>query len=194
MKYEPTAVDHTVGLDDSVLQSPPILSLWIWLEVNLTCFINVLWPGASIDDPVRHLVLWRINVAVANAGKDRIVLLIRSIEIGHGLVALVEEDIRAAKSLLGKTTNVLIHTNLGSRQEPKNSLDHEIGDEPSQSALRDCSVNVDCLEEGCDETVNGKTSTKCLAKDLESAELLGNERKSVRKHIVTDSALALMDS
>lgn len=62
MKYEPTAVDHTVGLDDSVLQSPPILSLWIWLEVNLTCFINVLWPGASIDDPVRQLVLWRINV------------------------------------------------------------------------------------------------------------------------------------
>lgn len=99
--------------------------------------------------------------------------LIRSIEIWHGLVALIEKDEGSAQPLLGKTANVLIHTRLGPRQKPKDSFDHEVGDEPSQPALRDCSMNIGCLKEVCDEAVDGQTSAECLTEDLELTELLG---------------------
>lgn len=99
--------------------------------------------------------------------------LVRTIEIRHRLIALVEKDESSSESLFGKSADMLIHASLRSSQEPKNSLDHKVGNEPAQSALRNCPMYIRGFKEVGDETVNRKASAKGFAKYLESAKLLG---------------------
>jgi hypothetical protein len=143
------------------------------LEMYSPRSINRLRPGACVDSSIGRSILRRINVAVTDKGQKRIVGLIRTIEIRHRLVALVEKNKSSPQSLFGESPDMLIHAGLGSGQKPEDALDHEIRNEPAQSALSDRPMNVCGFEEIGDEAVDWKASAEGLAKYLESAELLG---------------------
>lgn len=64
----PRAINHTIGLDASVLQSLPILSVVVWLEVHDSVIVNILRPSASVDRSIRFGIFWGVDVAVPNQG------------------------------------------------------------------------------------------------------------------------------
>lgn len=76
---------------------------------------------------------------------------------------------------------MLIHASLCSSQEPQNSFDDEIRNEPAQSALGNRPMYVGCLEEIGDEAIDGQSTAKGLAKDLESTELFGKGEETGAK-------------
>ena len=53
------------------------------------------------------------------------------------------------------------------------ALDHEVGDEPAETGLSDCAVDVGGFEQVGDESVDGEAAFELLAEDLEATECFG---------------------
>lgn len=56
---------------------------------------------------------------------------------------------------MGKSANVLVHAGLGASQEPEDTLDNKVGDEPSEAASGDGSVDIGRFEEVGNESIDG---------------------------------------
>ena len=94
--------------------------------------------------------------------------LVWSVQVGHSFAAFVQEDESSAEAIVRQSTDMLIHTSLSPGQEPQHALNDEVGHKPAHSARSDSIVNVGCLKEVGDETVDGQPALELLAEDLEA--------------------------
>lgn len=127
----PSTVNDAIRLNIFILHTHPILTIWPRVKNNLASLINLRGKSTRINPSIRFRILKRIDIPISNSRQEPIVLLPRPIEVRHSFIALIQEDVRAAESIIRKPANVLIHADLRACQEPQHALNDEVGNEPA---------------------------------------------------------------
>lgn len=149
-------------------------------------------PRRHLDDSRRLRVLRRVVILREPREESRAVL-IRSVEVGRRGVRFVEEYVGATESFRGELADPLVAACAGTcedvegsgrrferedegkeertRQEPEHSLDHKVGDEPTQVSLRHPRMDVRALKKVGNQPID-RQRRFAIERDSEEAEVV----------------------